>query len=47
MFVTYGSRAQRQYCRFGHIMSTNLDVIGSAVCKRTIGHAIATTEWTT
>ena len=30
---------------YGHSMVTRLDCIGSAVGKRPIGHAIATSDW--
>ena len=47
---------ERHYCHlhitdaatilsFGHSMFTGLDSIGSAVGKRPIEHAIATSEW--
>ena len=32
---------------FGHSMFTSLDAIGSAVGKRPIQHAIATSQWST
>ena len=51
-------QAERHFCHlrftgaatvlsFGHSMFTSLDSIGSAVGKRPIGHAIATSDWPT
>ena len=43
MFVPYGSRAQRHYCRLA-MAFTSLDSIGSDVGKRPMGFTIATSE---